>query len=98
MAEGLSSQQPPYDPALQALHAALPGAQENAGEALLPADDPSAQITDEVLKVQGQILVEELSSGGVPYQADIRSDKKGRDGHGGKAAAPMVFGDSLNGK
>lgn len=94
MAEGLSSQHPPHDPALQGLHAVLPGAHQNFGGALIPADDPSAQITDEVLKVQGQILVEELSSGGVPHPADIRSDQKGRDGHGGKAVAPMVFGDS----
>lgn len=54
----------------------------------IPIDSPSAQINDRVLKLKGQILVEELSSGGA-----MRSDQQENDVSGGKKA-PIVLGEA----
>ena len=54
----------------------------------LPIDSPSAQFDDRFLKMKGQILVEELSSGG-----PVRSGQRDGEGLGAKNAPAIANGD-----
>lgn len=88
LAQASLPQQQAVDPALLPLPPMRASQGQAADQDQIPIDSPSAQINDRVLKLKGQILVEELSSGGA-----MRSGQQDPEVPG-STKAPITLGEA----